>query len=563
MPRMLRFVLAFLALVCVGCTPRSAPDLTPPAQWQLSPAARTDFLFLKAQALLAEGNAPAAAQALSRALEEDPQPTLYLELAETYWRNEERQKAKTILKEATERFPDQFAFVANLAQIYMAGQRPKAAAATLRSYIQDHPDNWTARAKLGEIQVRIQAFADAVDTLQTIPEPEREPEHLFFLGQAQAGLGLLQKASDNLQSAVDKAPQMAKAWAELGYIRERQKDYPAAITAYTRLSELQPDNQEVLIRLIELHLELNNPDKAQTLAESGPGTESFRLRCVDVFLQNGFYTPARAMLDTIRESADFSPKTYLYEALYWYQKERNPARAIEALRQIPASAPFYNQSLHFLGQMHLERDQPEQAVQVARKGKATFPDIPDFWLLHSNALRRQDKPQKALEVINDALEKWPEDTDLLYQKGLLAEALDQSDTAMASMEQIISLDPEHADALNFVGYSLAEQGRELDRALVLIKNAVELRPENGYILDSLAWVYYQKGNYAKAWDIIQEAVQLSTEDPTIWEHYGDIAAKLQKTKEARRGYRKAIELGAEDQTSIDKKLQTLPEPAPL
>jgi Flp pilus assembly protein TadD len=98
---------------------------------------------------------------------------------------------------------------------------------------------------------------------------------------------------------------------------------------------------------------------------------------------------------------------------------------------------------------------------------------------------------------------------------------------------------------------------------VLIKNAVELRPENGYILDSLAWVYYQKENYAKAWDIIQEAVQLSTEDPTIWEHYGDIAGKLQKTEEARRGYRKAIELGAEDQTSIDKKLQALPEPAPL
>lgn len=558
-----RICIVALACILCGCATPQTPEVDSPSTWHLSPTARSDYLFLKAQALLAEGNATAATTALANAVEIDPQPELYLELAQTYWKNAYTQQAKATLKEGIDRFPNQFAFVDTLSQIYTATERPQAAKATLQTYIHAHPEHWRARAKLGKIQIQGSNFAAAVDTLQAIPATQRSPKHLLLLGQAQLGLGALQKAESHLQEAVQRSPKTAEAWAELGYVRERQKDYPAAIDAYTELYALQPHNREVVLRLIELHLELNNPDKAQDLALNGPEKESFRLRCVDIFLQAEFYTQAKALLDALQAQESPSPKVYLYQALYSYQKEKNPAQAIEYLQQIPSSRPFYDQALHFQGQMHLEREEYANAIALAQQGQEAFPEAPQFWQLHSTALRKQGQSKQALHILDSALDKWPENTDILYQKGVLAESMGQTQTAIETMEKIISLNPEHADALNFVGYSLAEQGQNLDRALVLIQNAVELKPDNGYILDSLAWVHYRRHDYDKAWQVIQKAVDKRHDDPTIWEHYGDIARQIQKIDHARQAYQKALDLGTQNRAQIKDKLHSLPGAAPL
>ena len=94
---------------------------------------------------------------------------------------------------------------------------------------------------------------------------------------------------------------------------------------------------------------------------------------------------------------------------------------------------------------------------------------------------------------------------------------------MRVMERILTLEPGNPDALNFVGYALAEDGRDLDRALELISKALATNPESPYYIDSLAWVLFKRGEFKKAWTEIQRAVSKPSEDPAIWEHYGDIA----------------------------------------
>ncbi|MDD4649888.1 MAG: hypothetical protein PHO79_07745, partial [Desulfoplanes sp.] len=94
-------------------------------------------------------------------------------------------------------------------------------------------------------------------------------------------------------------------------------------------------------------------------------------------------------------------------------------------------------------------------------------------------------------------------------------------------------------ALNYLGYSLTVLEKNLDRAEVLVKNALQAEPENGYYLDSLAWVFYKKGELDKAWQAIQRAVTLAKKDPTIWEHYGIIAKALGKQEEAKKGINNA------------------------
>jgi Flp pilus assembly protein TadD len=122
---------------------------------------------------------------------------------------------------------------------------------------------------------------------------------------------------------------------------------------------------------------------------------------------------------------------------------------------------------------------------------------------------------------------------------------------------MLVLEPENPEALNFLGYTLADQGLQLERALDLIQRALEKEPESGFIVDSLAWVYFRLGEMDKAWQEIQRAVTLVDDDPFLWEHYGDIAAANDLPAEARKGYRKALDLGHTEAERVRTKLNEL------
>ena len=107
---------------------------------------------------------------------------------------------------------------------------------------------------------------------------------------------------------------------------------------------------------------------------------------------------------------------------------------------------------------------------------------------------------------------------------------------------------------------MAEENRDLPRALKLLNRAIELSPDTDYMLDSLAWAYYRSGEYAKAWDFIRQAVERmsasSGQDPAMWEHYGDIARACGYDSEARRGWERALELRPKNPDVLREKLES-------
>jgi tetratricopeptide (TPR) repeat protein len=104
--------------------------------------------------------------------------------------------------------------------------------------------------------------------------------------------------------------------------------------------------------------------------------------------------------------------------------------------------------------------------------------------------------------------------------GVLYDDADEEDKTLRQMLMVIELDPEHASALNYIGYMLAEKGIRLDEAEQYIKRALSLEPESGHIIDSLGWVYYKKGEYERAIAELEKAVQYLPEDPVVAEHLG-------------------------------------------
>jgi tetratricopeptide (TPR) repeat protein len=125
------------------------------------------------------------------------------------------------------------------------------------------------------------------------------------------------------------------------------------------------------------------------------------------------------------------------------------------------------------------------------------------------------------------------------------------------MKAVIDADPTHAQALNYLGYTYAELGTNLDEAESLIKRAIEQEPDDGYIIDSLGWVYYKKGFYKKAIEFLEDATRLVPDDPTILEHLGDAYMKVDNLKKGLEYYNKALEKKEEDTKALEQKIQSV------
>lgn len=121
---------------------------------------------------------------------------------------------------------------------------------------------------------------------------------------------------------------------------------------------------------------------------------------------------------------------------------------------------------------------------------------------------------------------------VFFMRGALLERQKKYDASEAAFRQVIALNPEHAGAMNYLGYMLADRNVRLDEAYQLIQKAVDLDPENGAYLDSLGWVYFRQGKLAEAETFLVKAVDRTGQDPTVRAHLGDVYYKLGKTKEA-------------------------------
>lgn len=148
------------------------------------------------------------------------------------------------------------------------------------------------------------------------------------------------------------------------------------------------------------------------------------------------------------------------------------------------------------------------------------------------------------------VELQPRDDKFHFTLGALYDENRQKDLSAAEMRKAIALNPSNAPALNYLGYSYAEAGKHLDEAETLIKRALDIEPEDGFYIDSLGWVYYQRGQYQKAIDQLERAVNLTSSDPTITEHLGDAYRKIGKYRDARQEYQDALKKSQEaDQIS--------------
>jgi Flp pilus assembly protein TadD len=173
-------------------------------------------------------------------------------------------------------------------------------------------------------------------------------------------------------------------------------------------------------------------------------------------------------------------------------------------------------------------------------------------------MERYDDASKAYDTAIALLEGTEaEDWFLYYVRGITHEREDRWPLAEADFRKALELNPNHPSVLNYLGYSFVEMQINLDEALQMIETAVNLRPRDGYITDSLGWVYYRLGRYEEAVDWMESATQLMPVDPIINDHLGDVYWAVGRKREARFQWMRALsfEPEEEDANRIRRKLE--------
>ena len=194
--------------------------------------------------------------------------------------------------------------------------------------------------------------------------------------------------------------------------------------------------------------------------------------------------------------------------------------------------------------------QVDDAVAAMRATIEQFPEDIELRTSLGNMLRRESRFGEASEAYDGAVallpEIQPQHWVLFYQRGIALERSDQWEKAEADFRQALTLEPDQPDVLNYLGYSWVEKGLNLSEAEEMIEKAVEQRPEDGYIVDSLGWVLYRFGEFDRAVEQLERAVELRPVDPVINDHFGDALWMVGRRTEARFQWRRALSFEPED-----------------
>jgi tetratricopeptide (TPR) repeat protein len=244
-----------------------------------------------------------------------------------------------------------------------------------------------------------------------------------------------------------------------------------------------------------------------------------------------------------------------------YESLKKPELAIKIYDRVPPSSPLHRNAAI---QMAANLDSLDRADEAQKHLEALIKQNPDDLeaiMALGNVLRGHKKFAECANVYSKGVStiQKPEKANwvVFYFRGICYERSKQWAKAEADLMKALELFPDQPHVLNYLGYSWIDQGIKLDEGMEMIKKAVQQRPDDGYIVDSLGWAYYRLGNYEEATKQLERAIELKPEDPTINDHLGDAYWRIGRVLEARFQWAHARDLkpDAEELPKIEEKLK--------
>ena len=449
-----------------------------------------------------------------------------------------------------------------LAEILRRKGQEKRAFEVYEKAIKLDPQNRNLRILLCNYYLRKREFKKALNHAKNLLDiaPQLPITH-YYWGRIQFHMGNYKKAEEGYKKAIELKEDMVPALFDLGTLYQVKGMYKKAIDVYERFIRRFPSNIEVRKRLVNLYMSINKRQDAERhLKEMEKKIKEGDKKGSELALLYIRYGRIDRGIKILKAILNRWPK--YNKALYYlglaYEEKDEYEKALNNLKKIGKDSPLYEDSRIHMVYVLSRLKRFDEAIEIIENAKR-YKKSRDFDIMLAEIYEEKKDYQKSLEILNGLLKDNSQDVELIYRIGIVYDKMGKKEESIRTMEKILSIDPDHADALNYIGYTYAEMGIRLDEALKLIEKALKIKPNSGYIVDSLGWVYFKKGQYDRALELIKKALSLTPNDPTIIEHLGDIYIKRRRYKKALELYQRAIELNHPDKEKIRDKIRRIKE----
>lgn len=433
-----------------------------------------------------------------------------------------------------------------------------AALEAARIWIKLEPDAPRAGQTLAAILIGQGKIDEAVPYLESFLQSEEGPAAFLHLPMLFSKVKDTEQALVVVKKLAQSYPRLAEAQYAVAQAASSAGHREEAIEALEHAEKLRPGWEPAALLRAQL---LARRSKAEGLAylkdfvAEHPQARDVRLAYARLLVNINQFAEARVQFNQLTAEVPDNPDITLAAGLLALQMadlddaERLLTRAQELNFREPETAAYY------LGQIAEERKQLDHALELyqsvddgefmiparsrqagilARQGKLAdarrvltetpaLNDIQRIQLVQAeaNLLRDEKDFQGVYNVLSDALKKFPDAVDLLYDRAMAAEKISKLDVMEQDLRKVIRIKPDYAHAYNALGYTLADRTDRLAEAEELLGKALALAPDDGFILDSMGWLYFRKGDLAKAQETLERAYK-SRPDPEIAAHLGEV-----------------------------------------
>jgi tetratricopeptide (TPR) repeat protein len=540
------------------------------------PEAPPEYDYLVGRDLELDGKVDESLAAYERAIAKDPgSPVLLRTASELLARSGRVDQALPYAERAFALAPDEGNLRIFLGTLYRIRKDPGAAERTLRK---DDGTPYDADAALLLYRIYFDAGRtdEALATAKWLvrADPTNLRSHMALAGAYEKA----QRPADverALRSALRVHPGNLAVYAAMARARRERGDRTGEVAVYREVLHEHPHHHATLVALADAQIDLGRTREARRTLEDierrYPDDARSVLRLGYLDLEAKRFDAAEARFERILARSPDQPDV-LYFLGTVRAEAKDEAGAIAAFERVPADNERYADARLQLAGIHERRRDFDAALREAEAARKRAPSRQLDLYVSSLRSRAGDfeGAKAALEVM---LAEAPDDEEILYNLGVLNGEAGRQDEALAAMQQVLAKNPNHAGALNYIGYTWADRGQNLDEAERMIRRALELRPDDGYIVDSLGWVHYTrarqlleagdnaggKKQLALAIQTLERAAVLAGGDPVISEHLGDAYLLRSDRKRALQHYEQAVELEPRknEQPHLFEKLERL------
>ncbi|WP_288929854.1 tetratricopeptide repeat protein [uncultured Maritimibacter sp.] len=238
-----------------------------------------------------------------------------------------------------------------------------------------------------------------------------------------------------------------------------------------------------------------------------------------------------------------------------FEDMQNHELAVQTYDQIAPDSRAYVQAMMGKASALRRSDQADAGIETLTTLADRYPDLAPVHVALGDAYRYEEAWPEAIAAYDRAISLYPEEVAaqwaVYFARGIVNERGGRWDDAERDFRKALELEPDQPSVLNYLGYSLVEKRENLDEALGMIEKAVDQRPNEGYIVDSLGWVYYRLGRYEEAVPQMEKAVSLMPVDPVVNDHLGDVYWAVGRTREAEFQWSRALSF-ITDETNLEE-----------